>query len=39
MLYGPMYYRHVLRKPIHDEKEIAALVTQVLRAIGVPPEP
>ncbi|GAA1321847.1 hypothetical protein GCM10009647_055330 [Streptomyces sanglieri] len=39
MLYGPMYYRHVLRKPIQDEEEIAALVTHVLRAIGVPPEP
>lgn len=39
MLYGPMYYRHVLRKPIHDEEEIAALVAHALRAIGVPPEP
>ncbi|MER5615271.1 TetR/AcrR family transcriptional regulator [Streptomyces sp. NPDC002215] len=39
MLYGPMYSRHVLRKPVHDEEEIAALVAHVLRAIGVPPEP
>ncbi|MFE6662980.1 TetR/AcrR family transcriptional regulator [Streptomyces sp. NPDC057697] len=39
MLYAPMYYRLVLRKPMRDEGEIAALVTHVLRAIGVPPEP
>ncbi|MER5495986.1 MULTISPECIES: TetR/AcrR family transcriptional regulator [unclassified Streptomyces] len=39
MLYGPMYYRHVLRMPIQDEEEIAALVAHVLRAIGAPPEP
>ncbi|MFC9752814.1 TetR/AcrR family transcriptional regulator [Streptomyces sp. NPDC056921] len=39
MLYGPMYYRHILRKPVHDEEEIAALVAHALRAIGVPPEP
>ncbi|MGW2177208.1 TetR/AcrR family transcriptional regulator [Streptomyces sp. NPDC001732] len=39
LLYGPMYYRHVLRKPIQDEAEIAALVAHVLRAIGAPPEP
>ncbi|WP_424861767.1 TetR/AcrR family transcriptional regulator [Streptomyces sp. MMS24-I29] len=34
MLYGPVYYRHVLRKPVPDEETIAALVTQVLRALG-----
>lgn len=31
MLYGPVYYRHVLRKPPQDEATIAALVAQVLR--------
>jgi AcrR family transcriptional regulator len=39
MLYGPMYYRHVLRAPGQGEEEIAALVAHVLRAIGAPPEP
>ncbi|MFI9625232.1 TetR/AcrR family transcriptional regulator [Streptomyces sp. NPDC052042] len=34
MLYGPVYYRHVLRKPVPDERTIAALVAQVLRALG-----
>ncbi|MFB7914071.1 TetR/AcrR family transcriptional regulator [Streptomyces sp. NPDC056061] len=36
MLYGPVYYRHLLRKPVQDEAEVAALVAQVLRALGVP---
>ncbi|MGC5004456.1 TetR/AcrR family transcriptional regulator [Streptomyces sp. NBC_00353] len=36
MLYGPVYYRHVLRKPSQDEATIAALVTHVLRALGAP---
>lgn len=39
MLYGPVYYRHVLRKPVQDEETIAALVAHVLRALGAPPEP
>ncbi|MGC5343222.1 TetR/AcrR family transcriptional regulator [Streptomyces sp. DT24] len=33
MLYGPLYYRHVLSKPIQDEPEIAKLVDHVLRAL------
>ncbi|SCF77295.1 TetR/AcrR family transcriptional regulator [Streptomyces sp. Ncost-T10-10d] len=36
MLYGPVYYRHVLRKPVQDEETIAALVAHVLRALGAP---
>ncbi|WP_327422421.1 TetR/AcrR family transcriptional regulator [Streptomyces sp. NBC_01230] len=36
MLYGPVYYRHVLRKPGQDEATVAALVTHVLRALGAP---
>ncbi|MFD4945027.1 TetR/AcrR family transcriptional regulator [Streptomyces sp. NPDC058239] len=39
MLYGPVYYRHVLRKPVQDEETIAALVAHVLRALGVPDVP
>ncbi|MFJ9678114.1 TetR/AcrR family transcriptional regulator [Streptomyces sp. NPDC101194] len=42
MLYGPVYYRHVLRKPVQDEETIRALVDHVLRALGAlgaPPEP
>ncbi|MGW2276690.1 TetR/AcrR family transcriptional regulator [Streptomyces sp. NPDC001770] len=31
LLYGPVYYRHVLRKPPQDEAAIAALVAVVLR--------
>ncbi|WP_438479373.1 TetR-like C-terminal domain-containing protein, partial [Streptomyces asiaticus] len=34
MRYGPVYYRHVLRKPVQDEVTIATLVAQVLRAQG-----
>ncbi|WP_328905275.1 TetR/AcrR family transcriptional regulator [Streptomyces sp. NBC_00234] len=34
MLYGPVYYRHVLRKPPQDEATIAALVAHVLRSLG-----
>lgn len=34
MLYGPLYYRHVLRKPIQDEAAVAALVAHVLRSLG-----
>ncbi|MFI8436572.1 TetR/AcrR family transcriptional regulator [Streptomyces sp. NPDC079020] len=34
MLYGPVYYRHVLRRPVHDEATVAALVAHVLRALG-----
>lgn len=34
MLYGPVYYRHVLRKPAQDEAAVAALVAHVLRALG-----
>ncbi|MEU9618568.1 MULTISPECIES: TetR/AcrR family transcriptional regulator [unclassified Streptomyces] len=36
MLYGPVYYRHVLRKPVQDEETVAALVAHVLRALGAP---
>ncbi|MEV1044521.1 TetR/AcrR family transcriptional regulator [Streptomyces sp. NPDC049916] len=36
MLYGPLYYRHVLRKPAQDEETITALVAHVLRALGAP---
>jgi len=38
MLYGPVYYRHVLRKPMQDEETIAALVGRVLRSLGAPEE-
>ncbi|MEU8674024.1 TetR/AcrR family transcriptional regulator [Streptomyces sp. NPDC048560] len=34
MLYGPVYYRHVLRKPPQDEATVAALVAHVLRSLG-----
>ncbi|MFD7863918.1 TetR/AcrR family transcriptional regulator [Streptomyces sp. NPDC057682] len=34
LLYGPVYYRHVLRKPMQDEAEVANLVDHVLRALG-----
>ncbi|MCX4447502.1 TetR/AcrR family transcriptional regulator [Streptomyces sp. NPDC087866] len=34
MLYGPVYYRHVLRKPMQDEEEVGALVEHVLRSLG-----
>ncbi|MFF1836756.1 TetR/AcrR family transcriptional regulator [Streptomyces sp. NPDC058231] len=34
MLYGPVYYRHVLRKPAQDPATIAALVAHVLRSLG-----
>ncbi|WP_411079975.1 TetR/AcrR family transcriptional regulator [Streptomyces sp. cmx-18-6] len=36
MLYGPVYYRHVLRKPVQDEPTIATLVAHVLRSLGAP---
>ncbi|MEV6161151.1 TetR/AcrR family transcriptional regulator [Streptomyces sp. NPDC052052] len=36
MLYGPVYYRHVLRKPMQDERTIRELVDHVLRSLGVP---
>ncbi|WP_433401923.1 TetR/AcrR family transcriptional regulator [Streptomyces sp. CA-146814] len=36
MLYGPLYYRHVLRKPVQDEETVAALVAHVLRALRAP---
>ncbi|MFF2328226.1 MULTISPECIES: TetR/AcrR family transcriptional regulator [unclassified Streptomyces] len=40
MLYGPVYYRHVLRKPVQDEETIRALVDHVLRSLGAPqPQP
>lgn len=35
MLYGPVYYRHVLRKPMQDAETVAALVGHVLRSVGV----
>ena len=34
MLYGPVYYRHVLRKPPQDDATIAARVVHVLRRLG-----
>ncbi|RPK60601.1 Nucleoid occlusion factor SlmA [Streptomyces sp. ADI96-02] len=36
MLYGPVYYRHVLRKPVQDEETVAALVAHVLRSLRAP---
>jgi AcrR family transcriptional regulator len=43
MLYGPVYYRHVLRKPAQDEETVASLVDHVLRSLGAgavgPPAP
>ncbi|MFE4452377.1 TetR/AcrR family transcriptional regulator [Streptomyces sp. NPDC056796] len=35
MLYGPVYYRHVLRNPPQDEATVTALVDHVLRSLGV----
>ncbi|MEU9357408.1 TetR/AcrR family transcriptional regulator [Streptomyces sp. NPDC048301] len=37
MLYGPVYYRLVLRRPPQDEATVAALVEHVLRSLGGPP--
>ncbi|MEW1690924.1 TetR/AcrR family transcriptional regulator [Streptomyces sp. NPDC091265] len=34
MLYGPVYYRHVLRKPMQDAEAVAELVGHVLRSLG-----
>ncbi|MFF1919140.1 TetR/AcrR family transcriptional regulator [Streptomyces sp. NPDC058221] len=34
MLYGPVYYRHVLRKPMQDAEAVATLVEHVLRSLG-----
>lgn len=34
MLYGPVYYRHVLRKPMQDAETVATLVDHVLRSLG-----
>lgn len=34
LLYGAVYYRHVLRKPPQDEATIATLVALVLRGAG-----
>ncbi|MFD9543615.1 TetR/AcrR family transcriptional regulator [Streptomyces sp. NPDC060022] len=34
MLYGPVYYRHVLRKPAQDDATVVALVAHVLRSLG-----
>lgn len=34
LLYGPLYYRHTLRRPPHDPERIAQLVAHVLRALG-----
>ncbi|MEU0128691.1 TetR/AcrR family transcriptional regulator [Streptomyces sp. NPDC006289] len=36
MLYGPVYYRNLLRKPIQDEAEVALLVDHVLRSLHGP---
>ncbi|MFF3172787.1 TetR/AcrR family transcriptional regulator [Streptomyces sp. NPDC057900] len=37
MLYGPVYYRHVLRKPMQDPEAVALLVDHVLRSLGATP--
>jgi AcrR family transcriptional regulator len=34
LLYGPVYYRLVLRKPAQDETAVAALVSHVLRSLA-----
>ncbi|MFJ4901671.1 TetR/AcrR family transcriptional regulator [Streptomyces sp. NPDC088727] len=34
MLYGPVYYRHVLRKPMQDPEAVGLLVDHVLRSLG-----
>ncbi|MFB7556280.1 TetR/AcrR family transcriptional regulator [Streptomyces brevispora] len=34
MLYGPVYYRHLLRKPMQGADAVASLVDHVLRALG-----
>jgi len=34
MLYGPLYYRHVLRKPMQDAQDVGKLVDHVLRSLG-----
>ncbi|MGC4949259.1 TetR/AcrR family transcriptional regulator [Streptomyces sp. DT224] len=34
MLYGPLYYRHVLRKPMQDAEDVGKLVDHVLRGLG-----
>ncbi|WP_371776696.1 TetR/AcrR family transcriptional regulator [Streptomyces sp. NBC_01438] len=34
MLYGPVYYRHVLRKPMQDPEAVGLLVDYVLRSLG-----
>lgn len=34
MLYGPVYYRHVLRKPMQDAEAVGKLVDHVLRSLG-----
>ncbi|MFF5333500.1 TetR/AcrR family transcriptional regulator [Streptomyces sp. NPDC013181] len=38
MLYGPLYYRHVLRKPMQDADEVGNLVDHVLRSLGAVPD-
>lgn len=38
LLYGPVYYRHVLRKPPQDEATVAALVAHVLRSLRAAPD-
>lgn len=34
LFYGPLYYRHTLRRPNHDPERIAQLIDHVLRALG-----
>ncbi|MGP9019275.1 TetR/AcrR family transcriptional regulator [Streptomyces sp. BR1] len=36
MLYGPLYYRHALKRPFHDEQRIVELVAHVMRALRAP---
>lgn len=34
MLYGPLYYRHTLRRPTYDADELTRLIAHVLKALG-----
>lgn len=34
LLYGPLYYRHSLRRSPYDAEEISRLIAHVLKALG-----
>ncbi|MCX4548948.1 TetR/AcrR family transcriptional regulator [Streptomyces sp. NBC_01267] len=34
MLYGPLYYRHTLRRPTYDADELTRLIAHVLKGLG-----